>query len=264
MQHLTDFYTARNEHARLLTRHGQVEYLTTMRYIDRYLTAGARVLEIGAGTGRYSHALAQQGYSVAAVELLQHNIDFFIAHTQPGEQVTVHQGDARDLSAFGDDTYDITLILGPLYHLYTMQGKCQVIREALRVTRPGGVIFAAYCISDGAILNAGFVRNRFDLAEYIERGLIDPVTFQATSSPTEVFDVVRREYINELMAAFPVQRLHYLATDLLAEHLREVLAEMDEETFALYLRYHFAICERPDMVGFTNHTLDIFRKQAPT
>jgi hypothetical protein len=44
--------------------------------------------------------------------------------------------------------------------------------------------------------------------------------------------------------------------------MREALAEMDAETFALYLRYHFATCERQDMIGYSNHTLDIFRKES--
>ena len=74
---LTAYYSGYDEEGRLLSRHGQVEYLTTMRYIEKYLRPGMRILEIGAATGRYSHALAQKGYAVDAVELIQHNIDIF-------------------------------------------------------------------------------------------------------------------------------------------------------------------------------------------
>ena len=70
---LTAYYSTYDEDGRLRSRHGMVEYLTTMRYIAKYLRPGMRILEIGAGTGRYSHALAQQGYRVDAVELVQHN-----------------------------------------------------------------------------------------------------------------------------------------------------------------------------------------------
>lgn len=48
-----------------------------MHYIEKYLTPESRVLEIGAGTGRYSHALARQGYAVDAVELVEHNISLY-------------------------------------------------------------------------------------------------------------------------------------------------------------------------------------------
>ena len=51
-QTLTNFYSNYDEEGRLLSKHGQVEYLTTMRYIEKYLRPGMRVLEIGAGTGR--------------------------------------------------------------------------------------------------------------------------------------------------------------------------------------------------------------------
>ena len=59
---LTEFYSHYEEEGRLRSQHGMVEFLTTMRYIEKYIKSGMRILEIGAGTGRYSHALAQQGY----------------------------------------------------------------------------------------------------------------------------------------------------------------------------------------------------------
>lgn len=72
-----------------------------MHYIKRYICPGDRVLEIGAGTGRYSHALARQGYAVDAVELVAHNIERFRQNTQPNEQVTIVQGNAPPLGVSG-------------------------------------------------------------------------------------------------------------------------------------------------------------------
>ena len=65
--HLGRYYGGYDEDSRLEPKHGRVEFITTMRYIKKYLHPGMRVLEIGAGTGRYSHALAQDGYEVDAV-----------------------------------------------------------------------------------------------------------------------------------------------------------------------------------------------------
>ena len=218
------------------------------------------VLEIGAATGRYSHTLARQGYDVDAVELVEHNIEVFHKNTQSNENISITQGNAMDLSVFPDNKYDITLLLGPLYHLYNKEDKQQALHEAIRVTKPGGVVFAAYVISDGCLIDEGFHRGNIDVSEYIEKGLIDPQTFAAKSEPKDLFELVRKENIDDLMSAFNVTRLHYVASDGLALYMREAVDSMDDDAFALYLKYHLATCEREDLVGVTSHAIDIFRK----
>ena len=260
-QYLIDFYSSYDEDSRLAdSKHGTVEFLTTMRYIEKYIRPGDRVLEIGAATGRYSHTLARQGYTVDAVELVEHNIEVFRKNTLPDEKITVTQGNALDLSAFPDNKYDITLLLGPLYHLYNDEDKRQALSEAIRVTKQGGIIFAAYVISDGSLIDEGFRLGGFSVADYIKNGLLDPVTFAATSEPKDLFELVRKEDIDDLMSVFPVTRLHYVATDGCARLIRDAIDNMDNDTFELFLKYHFATCEREDLLGITSHSLDIFRK----
>ena len=256
---LTEYYSGYDEDSRLRSRHGMVEYLTTMRYIEKYLRPGMRILEIGAGTGRYSHALAQQGYEVDAVELVQHNINIFREKTQPGEKVTIRQGNAKDLSMFADDTYDITLLLGPMYHLYTVDDQKQALAEAIRVTKKGGIICAAYCGNEATMVQYCFGRGMLKEERY--QKLVDPVTFKAQSDPAELFELYRKEDIDALMADFPVTRLHYVGTDMATNYMRPVIDEMDDEFFEVYLRYHFIICERSDLVGASHHILDVFRKE---
>lgn len=262
-QYLTDFYNNYDEDSRLSSKHGLVEFLTTMRYIDKYIKPGDSVLEIGAGTGRYSHALARQGYAVDAVELVEHNIDIFRLNTHPGEHVTIMQGNALDLSVVPENRYNITLLLGPLYHLYTIEDKQQALKEAIRVTKPGGIIFAAYVISDGCLIDEGFNRGNISVSEYIQKGLIDSRTFAARSEPKDLFELVRKENIDNLMSVFDVTRLHYVAADGCALLMREAVDAMDDDAFNLYLEYHFATCEREDLMGITSHSVDIFRKYGP-
>ncbi|MEA4890358.1 MAG: class I SAM-dependent methyltransferase [Clostridiaceae bacterium] len=258
---LAGYYNNYDENGRLEPKHGQVEFLTTMRYIERYLAPDAKIIEIGAGTGCYSRALADRGCSVDAVELFPHNIDIFKASLKPEQTINITEGNALDLSAFPDHTYDITLLLGPMYHLYTDDDKRQAIMEALRVTKPGGIVFAAYCISDGSLVWSGFQRKVFDIANYIQRGKINPETFGTFSVPEDIFELVRKEDIDHLMRDFDVERLHYISTDLFTNYMRDTVDAMSDEEFALYLRYHFAVCERADMAGVTHHSLDVFRKR---
>ena len=205
---LTEYYSEYDEEGRLLSKHGRVEYLTTMRYIEKYLRPGMKILEIGAATGRYSHTLAQQGYEVDAVELVQHNIDIFRSLTQPGEKVTIRQGNAKDLSFLADEAYDITLLLGPMYHLFTVEEQKQALREALRVTKKGGILFAAYCGNDATMVQYCFGRGMLREERY--RKLVDFDTFKASSDPAELFELYRREDIDALIADLPVKRLHYV------------------------------------------------------
>lgn len=255
---LTDFYKNYDEEGRLLSRHGQVEFLTSMRYIAKYLQPGMRILEIGAATGRYSHTLARQGYRVDAVELVQHNIDIFETLTQTGENVTIRQGNAKDLRFFADDTFDMTLLLGPMYHLFTVEEQLQALSEAIRVTKKGGIIMAAYCGNDATMVQYCFGRGMLKEQRY--RDLVDFDTFKAASDPAELFELYRIEDIDALMTNFPVQRLHFVGTDMATNYMRPVVDEMDDDFFALFLQYHFTICERSDMVGVSHHFLDIFRK----
>ncbi len=258
IDYISRFYESYDEDGRLLTRAGQVEFETTMRYIRRHLPEGARILEIGAATGRYSHTLAREGYTVDAVELVQHNIEQFIANTAEGERVTIRQGNACDLSAFPDDTYDVMLLLGPLYHLFTEDEKVKALSEAIRVTKRGGVVFVAYCMVDATILQYGFIAG--NVHRLLDKGLLEPITFKAFSNPEELFELYRVEDIEALRSQFNVEPLHLVAADGYAHHMRAVLEDMDEATFAIYLRYHFATCERRELLGISNHTLDIFRK----
>lgn len=255
---LTEFYSNYDEEGRLLSKHGSVEYLTTMRYIGMYLKPGMRILEIGAATGRYSHALARMGYRVDAVELVQHNIDLFKANTKPGEDITITQGNAKDLHFLRDNSYDLVLLLGPMYHLFTVEEQKQALSEALRVTKPGGILMAAYCGNDATMVQYCFGRGMLKEKRYQE--LVNPVTFKASSDPAELFELYRKEDIDALMEGFRTQRLHYVGTDMATNYMRSCIDEMDEELFDLYLKYHFVICERSDMVGVSHHILDIHRK----
>ena len=256
---LTSYYTTYNEDARLTSKHGMVEFLTTIHYVEKYLKPGMRILEIGAGTGRYSHYFAQKGYEVDAVELMECNIEVFKANTKDGEPITVQQGDAVDLQNIPSEGYDITLLLGPMYHLYTEEDQLAAISEAIRVTKKGGTVFAAYCNNDMTVYQFCFMRGGINNERY--RNLIDPDTFALSSTPEEIFALYRKEDVDTLMSEFNVTRLHYVGSDMLTRFLASAVDEMDEKTFEMYMRYHLCICERPDMIGATSHMLDIFRKE---
>lgn len=256
---ISDYYTNYDEDGRLLRKSKRIEFKITMKYIEKYIKPGDKILEIGAATGRYSHTFARKGYEVDAIELVRHHIDIFEKNTEPGEKVTITQGNAVDLSAISDNTYDITLLLGPMYHLFSDEDRHKALSEAIRVTKKGGVIYVAYCNNDTTVFNFCFGAHR--LREEQFRTLCDFENFSLRSVPESVFVLMRKENIDELMAGFDVERLHYVGTDMLSETYADKIEEMEEDELSEYERYIETVCERPDMVGLSFHLLDVFRKR---
>ncbi len=255
---LNKFYTANSEERRFEPKRGQVEFLTTLRYIEKYLKPGDKIIEIGAGTGRYSHYFARQGFEVDAIELMECNIEVFNANTTSEEKIRITQGDAICLDSVKSERYDITLLLGPMYHLYTVEEQLKALSEAIRVTKRGGVIFAAYCMSDMTMYQYCFGRNM--ILDVYNSSKIDD-NFKLYSLPEDIFQLYRKEDIDALMSNFKTDRLHYVGTDMLTHMMRECIDSMSDEVFEIYMNYHLNVCERPDMVGATNHVLDVFRKE---
>ena len=100
---VSGFYDQADEDSRLQrSRHGQLEYAVTMHYIHRFINPGAKVLETGAGTGRYSIALAKEGMNVTAVELVNSNLAILQKNSEGIRNIRSYQGDATDLSRFED------------------------------------------------------------------------------------------------------------------------------------------------------------------
>ena len=260
MNYLEEYYSNYDEDGRLLSRHGQVEYLTTMRYIEECLEGipDPGILEVGAGTGRYSVTLAKQGLQVTAVELIEHNLDILISKLDGTEPITAMQGNALDLSRFADDSFDLTMLLGPMYHLYTKEDKLKALSEAVRVTKAGGHILVAYCMNEPTVIQYVFGLNH--LHEVMDLKMLTS-DWHCISEPKDLFELVRTEEIAELDETVPVKRVKLVATDGATNYMREYIDAMDDETFDKWMDFHFTICERQDLIGASHHTLDILQKE---
>ncbi len=252
------FYGNIDEDSRLnRSRHGQLEYLTTMEYIHRYVTEGAKILEIGAGTGRYSIALAKEGYDVAAVELVEHNINILKANSGDLNNLCAYQGDALDLSRFNDGMFDITLVLGPMYHLYDKADVCRAINEAIRVTKQNGVILVAF-LSIYAVLFNNYLNG--SLINGIEENFTDEYTVKHFEEQLFTgYDIAEFEQL------FADKEVEYISTAA-ADNILELAEDkqdfaMSDEEFAAFAKYHLATCEKRELLGCSSHLLYICRKR---
>ena len=153
--------------------------------------------------------------------------------------------------------FDMTLVFGPMYHLYTFEDKVKALSEAKRVTKPGGVILVAYCMNEYSILTHGFKDGK--IKESLEQKKLSD-NFHVIAEPEDLYDYVRLEDIAAYNDAAGLERIQIVSADGPANYMRQVLNAMDDETYDLFIQYHLSTCERSDLMGASAHTLDILRK----
>jgi len=254
------YYNKFNEEKRLDSRHGQVEFITSMKYIHKYLSllgkdkSHIKILDVGAGTGRYSIPLAEEGYDVTAIELVKHNLGRL---KQKSQRVKAYQGNAMKLKRFDDNTFDAVLVFGPMYHLHEKEEKLKALLEAKRVTKPGGVIFVAYIMNEYSVITYAFKERH--IKEGLANGMLDE-SFHCTRKANDLYSFVRTEDIADLNEEVGLQRIQLVAADGAANYIRPFLNALDEEEFQYFIDYHLSTCERGDLLGASGHLVDILKK----
>ena len=251
-ENLKTYYNKFNEDKRLDTKHGQIEYLTSIKYIEKYLKKEDKIIDIGAGTGKYSKYFADNGYDVFAVELCKSNL-----REIEKKGIRCIQGNATNLRNIKDNEYNITILFGPMYHLISMEEKVKALEEAKRITKPGGYIFISYCMNEYAVITHAFIDN--NIKESIDNNLIDS-EYKITPKDDDLYSFVRLEDINYLKDKCNLKRVKILSQDGPTEYIKKVINKMNNYEFNTYFNYHLSICERPELLGAGRHILDILQK----
>lgn len=255
---VSSFYDQYNEDGRLnRTRHGQLEYYITMTYINRYAAKGSKILEVGAGTGRYSIALAKEGMDVTSVELIESNLAVLRENSKGMENITSYQGDATDLSRFADNSFDVTLFFGPMYHLYEADEVNRAIDEAIRVTKHGGVILFAF-ISVFAIMYANYFYGNWTAG--LKENFTDD--YKVKHFKEQLFTGYDVTEFERLFQKKPVDWLTTTGVDGLLEPIENRPDfSLSDEDFKIFAEWYLAFSEKRELLGNSSHLLYICRKQ---
>ena len=234
-----------DEDLRLLSKHGSVEFLTTIHYIEKYLKEGFSILEVGAGTGRYSLYFADKGYKVNSIDFVEHNINILKSHIKDGMDINAEVGDALDLSRFDDN------------HLYTDEDVNKAVEEAIRVTKKDGILAFAYLTNDSIMISYALKKDHL-IDGY---NTVFDENFKIVSVPEEVFRAFYIDEFNEMMKKYNVDFLHSVATDGMSEQFKEKIDSLNDKEFEIWMKYHLSSCERKDLQGYSNHMLYLCKKK---
>ena len=157
---------------------------------------------------------------------------------------------------YNDNTFDVTLILGPLYHLYTEDDAKKAIDEAIRVTKKGGKIIIAYITDDAVVLSYGVRHGNFKrLYTCCDEN------WKVEKRAEEIFASYRIDEFDRLISNFNVQKLETIAADGIAPQIQDFVNNFDEEEFKLYVDYHLKNCMRRELLGYSCHILEIIEKR---
>jgi ubiquinone/menaquinone biosynthesis C-methylase UbiE len=260
MDVINAYYKSYMEDERLVKNNShKVEFLTTSYVLEDLLPPASKLLDIGAGTGKYSFFYSEKGHQVTALEFADANIEILKSKqaTLQYENISVQQGDARNLSSFADNSFDVVLCMGPLYHLGAQQDRQQCIGEALRVLRPGGLLALAYINKHASIALHTKGEENFLVSEALMNLIHHGREF---NDERDCFFFTEPQEIEVMAEALGARKLFNAATDGIAYLLSEKLNSIDDHQFETWLHYHLSTCKDPALLGHTLHGLYVCRK----
>lgn len=247
-----------------LDRH-RTEFAVTQRALRAYLPlAPARVLDVGSGPGRYAIALSQEGYRLTLVDIAESALAMAAARAQ--EAGVAFEGilttEAATMPADWESRYDAVLLFGPLYHLLSHEERLQTVREANRVLKPGGMVFASFIgrfapIRDLAINSPDWIDEHPQrLAQLLQSG--QNPAYNGSAFPDSYF--ARPEEITPLMEAGGFTTMALMGCEGIVAGHEQLVNEVTGDLWDKWVDLNFELGQEPSLYGAADHLLYIGRK----
>lgn len=245
---------------------GRPEFLITTRFIDRYALPGYDVLDIGGGPGRYSLYLAKKGCNVTLLDLSDENVKF--AATQAKEQglsIETVRGDARFADKLIAKQYDCVLLMGPMYHLLDNDDRIKAMNSALKLLKPGGVIFVSFIsVYGGLIYMTKMEPDLLHSDDPANRVFINTLLegkSYAGDAFTKAFFIQPSEVL-PFMEQFPVEKLHLFGQEGIMTLNEDMIYAGSPELIDSFVDFSEKICERDELLSWSEHLMYVGRLKA--
>lgn len=249
-----------------LERH-RTEFAVTLRALKDYLPpAPAQILDVGGGPGRYSIALAQLGHHVTLFDLSKSCLELARQKAQEAgaKIMSFEHGDARDLSRFANEGFDAVLLMGPLYHLLTEEDRRKALREARRVLKADGLLFATF-ITKYAVLRWAAKEEPYWIIQHPDRleallgsGAL-PKRPDASGFTSAYF--AHPSEIKPLMESEGFETLDLVACEGVVSMIEEKVNELTGEAFEAWVELNYKLGRDPCLHGAAEHILYVGRKR---
>ncbi|MGD8966989.1 MAG: class I SAM-dependent methyltransferase [Anaerolineae bacterium] len=258
------------EWARLTTPSGAIEFAVNTHALEDHLPPGARVLDIGGGPARYALWLAERGHRVTLADLSPELLAIArreVAQSPYGAQVEeIVKADARDLSRWGDGSFDATLSLGPFYHLPDAEDRERAAGELARVLCPGGLAFVASMTRYSFLRRTAAIRDeRHHLTQpaFVARLMEDGVFINDVPGRfTDGYGAHPQE-IAPFFERHGFETVELLASEGIAWGIQDALAEMsadEAQAYQVMLELVLRTANDPSILGASDHLLYVGRK----
>jgi S-adenosylmethionine-dependent methyltransferase len=241
------------------------EFAVTFRILDEYLPLPpARILDNGGGPGRYSIILTQRGYDVTLLDLSEGNLALAAEKAaERGVKLSeIRKANALDLSFIPDSHFDAVLLMGPLYHLFTIRERLQAVMEAERVLKPGGLVFAAFITRFALFRDAAskgtmeqITANRPYFLNFLDTGVLK----DSGSGFTDAY-CAHPEEVEPFMESTGLETLALVGLEgVLAGHETHANA-LEGEAWDFWVDLNYRLGHEPSLHGAADHLLYVGRK----
>lgn len=263
MNYVVSSYENYDEENRLTTNNSRkIEFITTLKALDNILPQNGKILDCAAGTGIYAFHYAEHSYDVTALDITPKHVEYMNKKLkQTNYNIKTAVNNATSLSDFKDESFDIVLCMGPIYHLINIDLRKKCISECKRVLKKDGILVVSYINKFYAFPYVATSDKRFlnmDLANtLIKTGTIrhdDPNCFWTDSYYSTP------EEMESLLSYFNFQIIDHLATDGLSPFLKDKVDNMNGEEYKTWCDYHYMVCRQKSILGASNHGLIIGKK----
>ncbi len=247
---------------RLMKNYPHEKYITT-HMMDRYIQPGSAILDIGGGPGHYAIHYARRGHAVTLLDLSDENVRFAKKKArQYGVRIAAVQGNALDLSCFGDASFDTVFLMGPLYHLMNEESRLRALREAARVLKPGGYLFSSFILMFG-----GVIYGLRELQETILWPDEQPLFDVAAKDESLAFQAFTYSYMTtvqdaeKLLSAVPgLRTATVFGQESILAPYKNVLSQSPKKIRTAWYDYALRFCEKRDYLTHAEHLMIVSHK----